>query len=837
MERLREELRNTRENHKGRLVCITGEAGLGKTTVAENLLSELSDQDVTIARGRCSERLAGAEAYLPLLEALESLLRGPSGTVVSMLMARTAPTWSAQLGPRFEFTGEGGLDGSISQERLKREITRFVEHLTRDQPLVLFLEDLHWADVSTIDILTYVADRFDDIPISVLVTYRPEDMRLIEHAFLQVRPTLEQRGLLTEVVLGFLSREDLERYLALEFPGERLFGDLAAQIHDRTEGSPLFVVDIVRDLRSRGVVSQRDGRWTVNKSSEEIGRELPGSIRSLIERKVGRLEAEEQTILLAASVQGEEFDAAIVARALDADPAELEESLEPIERAHSFVVRVGERELPDGTLTLRYRFAHVLYQNTLYASIGPSKRVSLCLAVAQALESSYRDEGARVAAELALLYEAAREPERAWRFFVEAAQHANRVFAHHEVAHLAGRGLEVLAAIDENSERTRAELALRTVLSPAIMAIHGWASPEAKENTHRSEQLCRQVGDDRDVFSMLCGSLAVHLVQGTPAQAQPMGDELLEIADRLRDPARLLAAHSAYGDTLFLLGELAEAREHQKKGVEIWASQEWDSLPAFFAQHPVITCLGSGSWTLAWMGFPDQALSEARKAVELASELSHPFAIHAFDYLAHVHEMRGEWSAAGRAADTLEAAHDEGHAFFDAAVLLIRGRILAANGYGATGLAMMQDAVAEHDAGGFLLFRTRNSVWIAEALTQTGRARDGLDLMEQCLADMDRDGVRTYLAELHRTRGDLILTARHDPVAAEVSYRKALETAREQEARLFEVRAANGLGRLLHHEGRRTEAIDVLQTTYGWFTEGLDTPELLEARQLLETLT
>jgi predicted ATPase len=150
---------------------------------------------------------------------------------------------------------------------------------------------------------------------------------------------------------------------------------------------------------------------------------------------------------------------------------------------------------------------------------------------------------------------------------------------------------------------------------------------------------------------------------------------------------------------------------------------------------------------------------------------------------------------------------------------------------------MMQDAVAEHDAGGFLLFRTRSSVWIAEALAQTGRAQDGLDLMEQCLADIGADGVRTFLAELHRTRGDLILTARHDPVAAEASYRKALETAREQEARLFEVSAATGLARLLHDEGRRPEAIDLLQTTYGWFTEGLDTSDLLEARQLLETLT
>ena len=376
-----------------------------------------SSRSFPLRRGRCSERLAGAEAYLPLIEALESLLRGPEGRSVGELMQRTAPSWYAQVGFQAESALGSTSSAELSKERLKREIALFLEHLTQDRPLVLFLEDLHWADVSTVDVLTYVADRFQGIETMVLATYRPEDMRSSDHVFLEVSPRLEQRGVLTGIPLRFLRLEDVERYLALEFPGHSFPQGLARVVHERTEGSPLFMVDLARDLRRRDVFSQREGHWTLTKSLETIGHELPQTIRSMIHQKIDQLDTTERSILLGATVQGEDFDGAVVAGALDMDPADVEERLEVIERVHALVRRQGEEELPDGTLTLRYRFVHVLYQNALYGKLKPSRRASLSRAVAQSLIRHHREHHGKLATDLANLFEAARDFPEAVSYF------------------------------------------------------------------------------------------------------------------------------------------------------------------------------------------------------------------------------------------------------------------------------------------------------------------------------------------------------------------------------------------------------------------------------------
>ena len=298
---------------RGKMVCVTGEAGIGKTTVAENFMSKLSEQVALISGGRCSERLAGTEAYLPLLEALESLLRGVDGETTSELMIRTAPSWYRQLGPQYESALGRDSPASSSQESLKREMAVFLEHLTRDRPLVLFLEDLHWADVSTVDVLTYIADRFDRTKILVLVTYRPEDMRLSQHAFLQVRPTLEQRGMLTEIPLGFLGAEDIDQYLALEFPGHSFPDEFSRAVKERTEGSPHFVVALLSTLKDQDTIVKEGASWTLSRTVDDVADKFPSSLASAIEAKIARLTKPDRELLGLAAVQGYRFDAAVIA--------------------------------------------------------------------------------------------------------------------------------------------------------------------------------------------------------------------------------------------------------------------------------------------------------------------------------------------------------------------------------------------------------------------------------------------------------------------------------------------------------------------------------------------
>jgi predicted ATPase len=256
----------------------------------------------------------------------------------------------------------------------------------------------------------------------------------------------------------------VERYLAIEFKEHRFPSEFAALIHHKTEGNPLFMADLLRDLRDRGVLAEDGGRWVLTRSLDEVERGLPESVRSMIARKIGRLTDDDRKLALAASVQGHEFDSAVVSEALGVDPGEVEERLEALDRVHVFVRAVGEHEFPDRTLTLRYRFVHVLYQNALYASLQPTRRASLSGKVAAALARHHGPTAPAVSAQLAVLYEAARDFPKAAAQFVAAAQHAAELFAFREAAALSKRGLQALDGLAEDPVRIQQELGLQLIL-------------------------------------------------------------------------------------------------------------------------------------------------------------------------------------------------------------------------------------------------------------------------------------------------------------------------------------------------------------------------------------
>jgi hypothetical protein len=334
---------------RGSLLCVAGEPGIGKTTLVEDFLAELATEyQVTIARGQCSERLAGTEAYLPLLGALESLLQGGSNPARALVMKQIAPTWYAQVVP---LSGEGEESARLlaevkaaSQERMKRELANFLQSVAHPRPLVLFFDDLHWADVSTIDLLSFLAGKFVVMRVLIVVTYRPSEMLLAKHPFLQIKPDLQSPGVCRELLLEFLNEAEIAEYLALEFAGHRFPAEFPQLIHAKTEGSPLFMADLVRYLRDRGVIALEDStqdagvpRWMLAEALPDIERELPESVRGMIERKIAQLSEEDRKLLTAASVQGYEFDSAVVEQVLKLDADEIEERLERLERVFAFV--------------------------------------------------------------------------------------------------------------------------------------------------------------------------------------------------------------------------------------------------------------------------------------------------------------------------------------------------------------------------------------------------------------------------------------------------------------------------------------------------------------------
>jgi predicted ATPase len=466
-------------------------------------------------------------------------------------MKVVAPTWYAQVVPHAaedsSFARVLQEERAASQERLKRELGAFLQEVSRPRPLLLFLDDLHWADASTVDLLAYIGSKCAALPLLLVVTYRTTDLLLSKHPFVPVQQDLQARGVCHELPLVFLSRPDLERYLALEFPQHRFPEELADLIHAKTEGNPLFMVDLLRHLRDRQVLAQEQGHWVLAQSLPDLLPELPESVRSLIECKIAQLDDEDRRLLVAASVQGYEFDAAVVAQALARDPADVEEQLERLERVHAFVRVVGEHEFPDRTLTLRCRFVHVLYQNALYASLRPTRRASLSAAVAQALAGYHGEKSTAAAGELALLWEAAREFARAADCYLQAAQNAARLFAYQEVVVLARRGLELLKRLPDAYDRNQLELMLQVILIPALIDLSGPPTTDVQRACARARELCQQVGSTPQLYPALWGSWYFSLVAADLPTARELGEQLLALAQDLRDPAHLLLAHRVLG--------------------------------------------------------------------------------------------------------------------------------------------------------------------------------------------------------------------------------------------------------------------------------------------------
>jgi tetratricopeptide (TPR) repeat protein len=824
-------------------MSVTGEPGMGKTVLVEDFFAELelSPHRPLIARGRSSERLAGSEAYLPVLEALESLLHPRSGESFADLMKVIAPTWYfhvATLSPEGSSVEQLKADvRTASPERIKRELAALFHEISRVRPLVVFFDDIHWADVSTIDLLNYLSARFEGMRVLLLGTYRPSEMAIGQHPFLQIRDDLQSRGILTEIPLQFLSREDVERYLAIEFPEHRFPPELAGLVHTRTEGNPLFMADLFRYLRDRHVITLDGGVWTLGHSLSDVERELPESVRGMIARKIARLEDRDRRLLVAASVQGHEFDSTTVSEAMEMDAAEAEERLEALDRVHVFVKPAGEVEFPDRTLTLQYRFVHILYQNMLYGSLQPTRRAALSARVAASIVKHQGQDSEAGAARLAMLFEGARDFRSAAPQFLAAAKHAAGLFAFREAIALSRRGLQALEAVPEDAARMQVELGLQLILGLSLRSILGWAAPEVEKPYLRARQICQQLGDTPSLFPVLWGLTLFHAIRGDLRVVQGLAEQLLAQANETGRPGDLVAAHQMMASFNEFLGRTVTSSEHFEKALELHSPDQHLSFISRFGLDPGMIARALSVRPLWFLGYPDRALQRIQETVTLARALEHPISIvFAVALAENIHLLRGEAAEAAWLGDEMIAVCRE----YGLAQEVEWGRCFQALAFAdlgrvEEGVAQLRDSLAVQERMYAGLLRPTFLAHLAEALLVADRPDEGLAAVKEGFEAAERGLERYYVAELHRLRGEL-LRRKGDLESAEKSFGAALDFARTQGAKSLELRAATGLARVLQSTSRVPAGRTLLLEIYGWFTEGHETRDLTQARTLLERL-
>ena len=774
----------------GSLLCLAGEAGEGKTTLAEDFLSRLPEQSANClsARGRCSERLAGNDACLPFLEALEGLHR--TGGIAGRLMPALAPTWFAQIA-----STRASLPERPSPERLKWEMGRYLEELSKHRPLVLFLDDLHWAGLATVDLIAYLGTRLGSLRILMVTAYRPGDLLRDRHPFVPVRLDLEGRGLCREIRTELLNRAAVEEYLQLEFPGHAFPSSFAVSLHKRTEGNPLFLVDLLKYLRDRGAIASREGVWRLSELAADFERDLPASVRSMVERKLGQITEADRKLLDAASVQGQEFDSAVVTRVLAVAADEVEDRLDALDNVHAIVRQVETRQMPDRTLSLRYRFAHALYQNALYSAIRPTRKTTLSAAVASALLEFHGNRSDALAAELALLFEAARDVRRAVDSFEIAARNAVRLFANREAVVFLRSALRLLNTLPPDSDRDSREFALQAALGPPLVITRGYASPETEEAYTRARNLSRSLGNPGAHFDVLFGLWNFHEVSGRLRDAGEMANELLALAEQSEDSAessRLLLAHRAIANVALWTGDPRKAKAHYEQALAIY-------LPDYHREAvrsgvvPGMGCLGMLGWTEWLLGNTDRAAECIENQFTMAREISHPFttAISLIDG-AFFYQFQNDPPAVKRISeDLIRLAEEEGFALWLAGAHLMHGWAIFHLGRREEGLTEMRLAIEQWKATGAEAASSYFLSLLAASQGLAGDSAGGLATVEAALSRTNETGETWWKPGLLLVRGDLL--AANEPTAAKQAWTEAFELGQSTGARAFELRAAERL--------------------------------------------
>ncbi len=827
----------------GRLVVVPAEAGVGKTTLVETFVRQLeeSGEPVRIGRGRCSERLAGSEAYLPVLEALDSLQRNEQLGSVSRIIRSLAPSWYAQIMPpapndssaaRLAADTVGG-----SQERLKFEITALLEELGRLQPVVLWFDDVHWADPSTTDLIGYVARRLAGMRVMVIATCRPSELAQTRHPFLPLKLDLMARAECSEVRPGLLNESAIERYVTSQFPGHTFPAGFATLISRRTEGNPLFMTDLLRDLRQRQVLRQRDGKWSVEEDLSSLERELPQSVRSLIQRKMDALEEPDRRLLAAASIQGVDFDSALLSTVLQIDEEAVETALERLEREHALVRFIEEAESSRRQLTLRYRFAHHVYHQAFSESVRATRRVALSRAIAEALVARACTV-CDCAADIALLFEAAREGLRAAEYFNKAALAAAKLYAHDDTARLAQRGLALLEQEPDTPERAAVELDLQMTYGLAIKTSQGYAVPEVGTAYARARELTQQVGDPRRVIPVLIGLSAHHIVLGDIAIARDIALEMRTLFERVGDPHLQMIGEWSLGAALFHLGELERGHEHLLRGLELYDPSFHNPRVWQIGIEPGIFCRCELSRTLTLRGFPNEGLRCAQQAVSDARALQHPQAV-AFALLFEifVHLARRDATQVLRAYDELEAiCLPRGIAQELQWAAPFRDRALVEMGHVERGLEQMVESLKAHTITRSRLLRPYYFVLYAGSLLRAGRLDEAQQALDEAASIATESSQHAYDAEHARLQAEVLIAMRQ-PEAAERMYQEAIRISRAQGARWLELRGARAYANYLAGVNRTSEARTVLEPVCAALSDGAGTLDFVAAEAMLKTLT
>jgi predicted ATPase len=704
------------------------------------------------------------------------------------------------------------------QKTLETIIALLLE-LAQHHPVLFILEDLHWTDPTTLELLNLVLDQTPTASLLTVLTCRPT-----------FQPSWTHRSYLTEMSVTRLSPPQVARMVERVAGEKTLPTEVLQQIVEKTDGVPLFVEELTKALLESGHLKDVDGRDELTGTLPALA--IPATLHDSLMARLDRLMTGKVIAQLGATI-GRQFSYELLQKVSQLDGLTLQRELGRLVEAEL----VYQRGVPPQAI---YTFKHALIQDAAYQSLLKSTRQQYHQRIAQVLEGQFPETVAAQPELLAHHLTEAGLTEHSVTYWSKAGQRAVERSAHTEaIAHLT-KGLALLQALRETPERTHREVDMSIALGASLIATKGYTAPEVQQTYTRARQLCEHLEEPHQLFPALCGLWIYYLTCAELQTTYALSEQLLTLARHVQDAALLVVAHRVLGATLFQLGAVANAHTHFTQGIALYDPQQQCASAVRYGEDAGVICHSLDAWMLWFLGYPEQGKMRNDEAVTLAQQSAHPFSLSfILGFAAIFQQYRREVRTVQACAEAaINLATEQGFPHWMTHGAILRGWALVQQGQTQEGIEQIYLGLTTYRATGAEILRPYWLALLAEAYGIMRQLEEGLTALAEALTLAETTGERWYEPELYRLQGELLLQQNSDNQAeAETCFHYALDMARTQQAKSFELRSATNLARLWQQQGKRQDAYDLLALVYGWFAEEFDTADLIDAKALLDELS
>ena len=814
----------------GQIILVSGEAGLGKSRIAAAFEERLHAEPHLRLRYFCSPyhqdsalfpvidqlgRAAGFARDDPPASKLEKL---------EALLARAAPPdedvaflADLMLLPASERHPLPNLSPQRKKERTLEALTRQLEGLAREMPVVTVFEDAHWLDPTSRELLDLTVERVRRLPVLLIVTFRPE-----------YQPPWTGQPQVSMLALNRLDRRDRTALVAQIAGSKTLPDEVVSQIAERSDGVPLFVEELTKSVLERGLLREVNDRYVLDRPLQPLA--IPMTLHASLLARLDRLASVRPVAQVGAAI-GRQFPYALLHAVCRVPEDELQAALGRLV-ASEMVFQHGTP--PDAI----YSFKHALVQDAAYGSLLRNARQRLHGRIAEALETDAPEIIESQPERLAQHYAEAGLVEKSVTYWGKAGRRSAARSAMAEAAVQLQKGLDQLALLPDTPERQRQQLEFLSALGAVLHAVKGFAALETGQVYTHARDLWERLGFPSEFLYIPYGQSRNHLYRGELDLALRSDEDLLRQSRQRANSAGLVVGHGSCGLSLLVAGRFGSCRSHIEEALALYDPISHSALVHHAGIHPPVTLTGGLGIALFCLGFPDQASAQTSAAIAEARRLAHPRSLAgSLSADAWLHSLAGDDDAAlnERADELVAVTTEQGFALWGALGALYRGWGKIKRGEVVEGMSLIRGGLATYRATGTELWMPYFTALLAKACEIAGQVKEAVTLVDEALQIVERTRERWFAAELYRHKGQLLLRQGYAEPAEEL-YRKALSIAREQEAKLWELRGAMSLSRRWGEQGRRAEARALLAPVHGWFTEGFATPDLRAAKMLLGEL-